>query len=279
MSFNKEYYFYNQRGQRSESDWQNAFGLGMSLKDLGDTLTADIPFDVRVSVELMGGQQSKTCIYARHNSCADVLEVNDIYIMQARESGQSFIGIDEIRVDPDNRFPDLRGKGLGKIFLNNCVELCEKLNIPKIRLTAGRENGALFWARHGFNIEQMSQRHNFWKTKNNYEDIRDQLSPETCQLIESAFQQAEEDASQSRSSPANRILADIDEDVDGTPVRELLYRGVEYRAVLDLRDAEQKAAFENAMTRLPEIREQSASLATRFLLSEQSRSHKIKDLR
>lgn len=273
MSFKRDYFFYNGRGQRKDSDWRNAFGLGVSLKDFGDTLARYMPFDTRVSVELMGGQQSKTSLVGKGAGSTDILQVDDIYIRQTSNGEDSFIGIDEIRVDPKGRFPNIRGQGLGKMFLANCVDLCEKLNIPRIRLTAGRENGALFWARHGFNIEQMSQRSNFWDTKQNFENIRHMLSPDTCKTIEDAFQMALEDADCGRMSAANRILATVDDVVDGTAVSELIYKGVEYRAVLDLNDPDQRQAYDHSMRNIEKIRENAANISDKLILPDMNQRH------
>lgn len=244
--------FYNQRGLRDDNEWNKAFRPDFSLRDLQSILTRDMPFDTTLTVELMGGTQSSSDLNGTIGLGRPVFMLNRLYIYQSIvDPSKSYIGINEVRLDPNGSYPQYKGVGIGKIFLSNCVHLCQILGISKLRLTAGREDGAIFWARHGFNIETPT---NFWVAEENYQKIKDRLPQDVQAVIDGAFHQAHEDGAQEKPSSANRILASMDAMLDGVLVRDILYKGVEYRAVLDLNDADQMEAFKQSMKNIDNIR-------------------------
>lgn len=258
-----------------KKEWDRQFPDGPTLDEAQKILSRDLPFECHFLVS----QESGGRMFINLEGIVGittVLKVDDLLICKNPIMNfPSFIGLDEIRLDPLERYDELKGIGIGKVFTDNMVALSRALDIPRIRLTAGRENGPIFWGRHGFNIEKISSGSNFWKARKNYEDIRNRsvpISTDATNIIEQAFDEACMDQESSKHSAANRKLAGLLEKVQGVPLNELLFKDVEYKAILDLENSDQKAAFDHAMQNIDQIRDKLKSL---YPLQPQGLEHAI----
>lgn len=205
-----------------------------SADKLGATWAENLPLDTSVSVKMNGGAQATIEMTGRRDGHT-VFTAEDCYIYKS-DPARSFMRIDEVRVEEA-----LRGEGIGKQFLKNTVQICDDMQIKEIQLRAGREDGAFFWARHGFVLEGEWVLGKLGEIKENLARLKDQLSEKSVQKVEALFEEGN----------VNIIwgIVDLPDVIDGKPAGAALLRGVEYRAKLDLTDHEQRARLDVALAR------------------------------
>lgn len=219
-------------GSAKSFDWAQI--CPYRAENLSAKWAQNMPFNTNVSVTMNGGAQA-TIEMTGSRDGHTVFSAEDCYIYKT-DPARSFMRIDEVRVEED-----LRGEGIGKQFLKNTVQICDDMNIKEIQLRAGREDGAFFWARHGFVLEGTWVLRNLGAIKENLERVKDQLSDKSVKRVEELWDAGNE----------NIIwgIVDLPDMIDGKPAGAELLKGVEYRAKLDLTDHEQRARLDVALAR------------------------------
>lgn len=221
-------------GDKTSFDFSQLFSMSQSA--LLAVLTDGIACDCHLSAKLSGSSQATLDMTGR-NAAGAVFSVDDFYIFKSNPE-RAFIRIDEIRIEEA-----ARGFGIGKQFLKNTVALCDQIGVNKIQLRAGREDGAFFWARHGFVLEGEFVFRNLSNVADNLEKYRDQMSETSIGIVEAALSEYKETAVWD--------IVDLPEVIDNKPIGALLLNGVEYRAELDLTNHEQRQRLDAALAKLP----------------------------
>ena len=249
MTFQRHANYYHQTRPAHSQDWRNTFNL-LSLEGMNKILTRDLPFDTSVITELMGSKQSSTQVTGNLDGSGQVFEAEGLYLYRSGAKN-AYLETRKIEIAPA-----LRGKGIGKIFLDNRVKLCEELDVSILKTRAGLTNGPVFFAMHGFNVELPLGQRQLSKVRDNLNPVEHKVSDAAKQKIQEAFEKLDTDLAEGkRGTDANRMLADLTEDIDGTPLRDILFQGVEYRAYLDLNDPDQRQAYDHAMRNIERTRQ------------------------
>lgn len=244
-------------------DWAQLFPY--SAEKLGQAWGHEMSCDTLVSVDMSGGAQATMEMTGRRNDHT-IFTAEDCYIYKS-DPARSFMRIDEVRIEED-----MRGHGIGKQFLENTVKLCDDLDIKEIHLRAGREDGAFFWARHGFVLEAEWVFKNLGPIKENLERLKAHLPEKSVQAVEAALE--------SKALNAVWTIVDLPDVIDGRPAGAVLLDGVEYRAKLDLKDHEQRARLDVALARrasgnVPENTDENEAGTDRVLSSSLHHRPKI----
>lgn len=164
--FSRHIHFYNADLNHGAHDWNSHLNNLISQNEFLSIVTRDIPLDTQVTVNLTGGTQCSMEMSGSLKGFRCILDVEDVYIYLS-DTYESSIRIKEVALNDTDDFK-FRGTGIGKIFLDNMVTLAERLGVSKIQLRAGRSDGPIFWALHGFDIELPNGSRNFKQVFKDY---------------------------------------------------------------------------------------------------------------
>jgi hypothetical protein len=127
----------------TDGTWQKAFG--MSPLKFYDMVTNGVP-GAKLDVSFEGGDATVnlTCAVDRKT----VFKAEDC----AFDRRQGVLTIARDRRETEVR-AYRQGLGLGRVFLSNMIDLAQALNLKKINLYGGKEDGTSFWPRYGAELE------------------------------------------------------------------------------------------------------------------------------
>lgn len=120
--------------------WDRIFN--MNPKDFHQTLSRDIPGEVRVFLDLDHSGTGEFNISINEGN-RTVFEAQNLISSGATGTAMKFDSW-------ENKNVEGRGRGIGVTLLRNILDVCGAGDLRNIHLRAGREDGHFFWPRHGF---------------------------------------------------------------------------------------------------------------------------------
>ncbi|MCB9990506.1 MAG: hypothetical protein H6867_03880 [Rhodospirillales bacterium] len=124
-------------------EWNQA--IGMDPARFYALLSKDLPGNVFVSVELNGGGQGSLKV----RSDLDGKEL--FWAERSFDRPRQTLKLEEVRIEHEQ----MRRKGIGKVLLQNQLDVAQAWGIEKLTLKAGREDGPFFWSRRGAAIDRI----------------------------------------------------------------------------------------------------------------------------
>lgn len=221
-----------------------------------NNLTRDLPGDKHVIVELSGGGQGRFHLHITKDG-RKFLDAEDCHfnrtfgtmtIAKSRDS--------EVRVDYL-----WQRQGVCKVFIDNLFRLCRDLGTTKIDVIAGREDGAYFWSRHGWVLDDNYPFGRFAETvkegmatlaRKYEEEFTDDMRAKIDTIIAGG------------ACTANREICGLPDRIAGVPLGAALFHDHAIRLFLDLSDSDHMEQAEKALSDMTALRQSMTALLPQY---------------
>lgn len=234
--------------------WEDA--VDMAPVRFFNTIARDIPGDRHVIVELSGGGQGRfhlhSTIGGRKFFDAEDCRFNRTFgTMTIAESRDSEVRVDYL----------WQRQGVCKVFIDNLLRLCRDLGTMKIDVVAGREDGAYFWSRHGWILDENypfgrfaeAVQEGMARLEKIYEDdFTDDMRAKIAAILDKA------------APAANREIAALPEEIGGMPLGAALLHDHAIYLVLDLADPAHRDAARKALSNVGDLRQSMETLRPQY---------------
>lgn len=207
--------FFVYNSENLELEWNQSIGIEPRL--FYDTLTKDLPGNISLSLEFIGGGQGEF-----------IFKSDFLFAEQYFSKTHKELKIKEARIEEN-----CRRNGIGKKLLRNYINLSKLWGIETIAFRAGREDGEFFWSKRGAVLE------NFPKMK---EQFIKQVMINTNELGNKVSTQSINEINQilaKNDVQMNFNIASMKEKIDEKPIGVFLLKETNPHMLFKLTDKRQ----------------------------------------